>query len=74
MGLLIAFYANIISCGVSPFSLEKVCTVTFRSSMLKKIEGPYAKRNYITILSFVETITKIKALLIPAPQLKIHRS
>jgi len=74
MGLLIVFYAKIITCGVLPFSLEEVCTVNFRSSMLKKIERPYAKRKYVTILPFVETITKIKALLIPAPQLKIHRS
>jgi hypothetical protein len=42
MGLLIVFYAKIIPCGVSPFFLEEVCTVNFRSSMLKKIEKPNA--------------------------------
>ena len=74
MGLLIVFYAKIIPCGVSPFFLEEVCTVNFRSSMLKKIEKPYAKRNYVTTISFVETIMKIKALLILALRLKTPQS
>lgn len=36
MGLLIAFYAKIINCGVSPFFLEEICTVNFLSSLFKK--------------------------------------
>ena len=74
MGLLIVFYAKIITCGVLPFSLEEVCTVNFRSSMLKKIEKPNAKRKYVTTLSFVETITKIKARLVQALPLKIYQN
>jgi len=45
MGLLIVFYAKIITCGVSPSFLEEICTVNFLSSLFKKPKNHTQKEN-----------------------------